>query len=1090
MKLNKIIAAMLAVMMVGGTTTVAVAADPDSTNPYEAQAAKYDEQAYSGNDLGAIYSSEKTTFKVWSPSASKVVLNLFATGSDEEEGSVNLGNYEMTKGENAVWSFTVNGDLNSIYYTYSVTNNGVTEETVDPYAKAVGVNGERGMVVNLDETDPEGWENDNGFTRVVNQTDASVWEVHVKDFSYDESSGVSEANRGKYLAFTETGTTLNGEGKVSTGVDYLKELGVNYVQIVPFYDYGSVDESGSDTQFNWGYDPKNYNAPEGSYSSNPYDGNVRITEAKQMIQSLHNNGIGVIMDVVYNHTYSTDSVFQKTVPDYYYRMNEDGSFSSGSGCGNDTASEREMYRKYMIDSVTYWAKEYHIDGFRFDLMGLHDVETMNAIRAALDEIDPDIIMYGEGWTMSSTFDEGVTPSTQANAKYMDSRIGCFNDQIRDGIKGSVFDSTGKGYVQGDKTGAKAVYLGLLANTLRGGNWQATAPEQTVTYASCHDNATLYDRLVYSMGGDFEERYDEYIRMNKLAVAITMSSQGTVFMQAGEEFARTKLGDENSYSSSVDINKLDWTRLTEYGDLVSYYKGMLEFRDYFTPVRTATKLDNVTGSYDTNTGIVQMVYANQDSDWKNVVMLFNDSENDETVTLDSSLPNDWVSVVNGSRAGIAKIDEFTGKTITVPAGEALILVDKNSYEASGVVSNKGTVEVRHINQVTGEVMSTITLVGNVGEYYYTTPSHSYDLYYNQTGSSNNTEGVYTNGDIVVEYYYAPNDVQFNDISGDGKVTIVDAVMLQKYLLGKKTLTDEQVANIDVNMNGKADLADAVLIQRYLLGFPIPKAVGTVTVSFVDQDGNKLKSDVVTKMKAGEEYSVSPDTINYYVLDETQLPNNATGKVCVGNTIVTYVYSLDAISTTVRVQMPEGSTDVPNLYVWEEGGDTPNCGAWPGTPMTDADGDGWYEISFATSGTYNWIVNYGASQTTDMTGFSGDQWIVMEDATTPKVVTTTVNVKMPADVEWTPYLYVWQTSVQTEDKDYNPLGNWPGTQMTDFDKDGWYTVNFYCKGEGYYNWIVNNNSGLQTEDNKDVQGSLWIEMKDATTPGSVTTEKPEA
>lgn len=237
-----------------------------------------------------------------------------------------------------------------------------------------------------------------------------------KGFSIDKSSGVSDANRGKYLAFTENGTTLNGEGKVSTGVDYLKDLGINYVQINPFYDYGSVDETGSDTQFNWGYDPKNYNVPEGSYSSNPYDGNVRINEAKQMIKGLHDNGIGVIMDVVYNHTYSTDSVFQNTVPNYYYRVNADGSFSSGSGCGNDTASEREMYRKYMVDSIVYWATEYHVDGFRFDLMGLHDVETMNLIRAELDKIDPDIIMYGEGWTMSSTFDSGTVPSTQANAK--------------------------------------------------------------------------------------------------------------------------------------------------------------------------------------------------------------------------------------------------------------------------------------------------------------------------------------------------------------------------------------------------------------------------------------------------------------------------------------------------------------------------------------------------------------------------------------------------------------------------------------------------------------------------------------------------
>lgn len=1089
MKLNKIIAAMLAVMMVGTIASVAVsAADPASANPYEAQAAAYDAQAYAGNDLGAVYTPEKTTFKLWSPSAQKVELNLYTKGSDGEEGALRLQSLNMTKGDNAVWSITVSSDLKNMYYTYSVTNNGRTEETVDPYAKAVGVNGERGMVVDLDGTDPENWDNDNAFQRVANQTDASVWEVHVKDFSYDFSSGVSDANRGKYLAFTEDNTTLYGEGKISTGVKYLKELGINYVQINPFYDYGSVDETGSETQFNWGYDPKNYNAPEGSYSSNPYDGNVRINETKQMIQSLHNNGMGVIMDVVYNHTYSSDSVFQKTVPDYYYRINADGSFSNGSGCGNDTASEREMYRKYMIDSVTYWAKEYHIDGFRFDLMGLHDVQTMNEIRAALDEIDPDIIVYGEGWSLSSTFDSGAVPAAQANAKQLNSRVGCFNDQIRDGLKGSVFQSTGKAYIQGDKTASKAVYLGLLANTPRGGNWQATTPEQTVTYASCHDNATLYDRLVYSMGGEFTERYDSYIKMNKLSAAAVFASQGVAFMLAGEEFARTKEGDENSYSSSPDENKLDWSRTVDYADLLSYYKGMLEFRNYFEPVRTPVKLDTVTGDYSVETGVVKVVYANQSFAWKNVVMLFNDSAEDQVVTLDSSLPNKWVSVVNGDMAGITAIDEFSGRDITVPAGEPLILVDKNSYTAAGEAPKKGIVEVQHIDESTNTILSSYVITGKVGEYYETKSSSSFDLDYNMTTSTDNTAGCFTNDKIVVKYFYKPNTVEFNDVNGDNKITLIDAVLMQKYIMGLKQLTDEQIANADFNMNGKVDLSDVVLLQRALLGYPAPKAIGTLTVSYVDEDGNKLRSDLVQKIKAGEHYYTSPVEISYYSIVEDRLPENAIGIMSVGSTVVTYVYKLDALTSTLRVKMPEGSTDVPNLYVWEEGGSEPNCGAWLGTAMTST-GDGWYEASFATSGTYNWIVNYGSTQTPDMTGYSGNQWVIMSEDGTPTVATTVVNVKMPADVEWTPYLYVWQTSVQTGDRDFNPLGNWAGAQMTDFDKDGWYTANFYCQGSGSYNWIVNNNAGVQTADNTDVTGSIWVVMEDATTPGSVTPDKPE-
>ena len=1089
MKLNKIIAAMLAVMMVGTIASVAVsAADPASANPYEAQAAAYDAQAYAGNDLGAVYTPEKTTFKLWSPSAQKVELNLYTKGSDGEEGALRLQSLNMTKGDNAVWSITVSSDLKNMYYTYSVTNNGRTEETVDPYAKAVGVNGERGMVVDLDGTDPENWDNDNAFQRVANQTDASVWEVHVKDFSYDFSSGVSDANRGKYLAFTEDNTTLYGEGKISTGVKYLKELGINYVQINPFYDYGSVDETGADTQFNWGYDPKNYNAPEGSYSSNPYDGNVRINETKQMIQSLHNNGMGVIMDVVYNHTYSSDSVFQKTVPDYYYRINADGSFSNGSGCGNDTASERAMYRKYMVDSVTYWAKEYHIDGFRFDLMGLHDVQTMNEIRAALDEIDPDIIVYGEGWSLSSTFDSGAVPAAQANAKQLNSRVGCFNDQIRDGLKGSVFQSTGKAYIQGDKTASKAVYLGLLANTPRGGNWQATTPEQTVTYASCHDNATLYDRLVYSMGGEFTERYDSYIKMNKLSAAAVFASQGVAFMLAGEEFARTKEGDENSYSSSPDENKLDWSRTVDYADLLSYYKGMLEFRNYFEPVRTPVKLDTVTGDYSVETGVVKVVYANQSFAWKNVVMLFNDSAEDQVVTLDSSLPNKWVSVVNGDMAGITAIDEFSGRDITVPAGEPLILVDKNSYTAAGEAPKKGIVEVQHIDESTNTILSSYVITGKVGEYYETKSSSSFDLDYNMTTSTDNTAGCFTNDKIVVKYFYKPNTVEFNDVNGDNKITLIDAVLMQKYIMGLKQLTDEQIANADFNMNGKVDLSDVVLLQRALLGYPAPKAIGTLTVSYVDEDGNKLRSDLVQKIKAGEHYYTSPVEISYYSIVEDRLPENAIGIMSVGSTVVTYVYKLDALTSTLRVKMPEGSTDVPNLYVWEEGGSEPNCGAWPGTAMTSTD-DGWYEASFATSGTYNWIVNYGSTQTPDMTGYSGNQWVIMSEDGTPTVATTVVNVKMPADVEWTPYLYVWQTSVQTGDRDFNPLGNWAGAQMTDFDKDGWYTANFYCQGSGSYNWIVNNNAGVQTADNTDVTGSIWVVMEDATTPGSVTPDKPE-
>ena len=1086
MKLNKIIAAALAVMLVGSTASVAVsAADTESSNPYEVQAAKYDEQAYSGDDLGAVCNGEdSTTFKLWSPSASNVKLNIFTKGSDDEAGAAKVATYTMKKEDNGIWTTNLSGIWSDYYYTYSVTDakTGKTVETADPYAKAAGVNGDRSMVVDLSKTNPDGWEQDNNFKRVENQSDASVWEVHVKDFTYDSNSGVSEKNRGKYLGFTESNTTLNNEGKIPTGMNYLKDLGVNYVQITPFFDYGSVDETGPDTQFNWGYDPKNYNVPEGSYSSNPYDGNVRIKEAKEMIKSIHDNGMGVIMDVVYNHTQSTDSVFQKTVPDYYYRMNADGSLSNGSGCGNDTASEHAMYRKYMVDSVVYWAKEYHVDGFRFDLMGLHDVETMNLIRTELDKIDPNIIMYGEGWTMTSTFGEGTIASTQANASLLSDRVGFFNDQIRDAIKGSVFQATGKGYIQGKSSNAKAIYYGMLANT-QGGNWKANQPD-----ASCHDNATLYDRLVYSMGGDFTERYDEYIKMNKLSAAIMYASQGTTFMLAGEEFARTKQGDENSYSSSVDINKLDWSRTVEYGDLVSYYKGMLEFRNYFAPVRTATKLDNVTGSYSNGKGLVQMVYAdNNNSDWKNVVMLFNDSSKDQTVKLDSTLPDSWVTVVNGQIAGVANLGEVSGRDITVPAGEALVLVDKDSYMASQVESTKGVVEVRHIDDSTGKILSTLTLSGKVGDYYRTQPSSSYDLEYNLKSVTDNSEGVYTEDKIIVEYHYVPNLVEFKSLNGEGDVTLVDAVMIQRNILGLLELSESELTNADVNKNGVADVSDVVLILRHLLGHEVPLSVGTVTVSYVDEDGSKLREDTVMTMKAGKSYSVEPVDITFYELDKENMPANSTGIVAVGNTSVVYHYVLGAQSVTLHVQAPEGVT--PNLYVWEDDG-TNNSGDWPGATMTDADGDGWFEYTFATSGTYNWIINDGTNQTDDSGNCSGDQWIILNSDWTTNVVTTTINIRLPEGATWSPYIYMWQSALQTGDEVYNPTGDWPGTQLADFDKDGWYSFNFCAKGEGAYNWIVNDGNGSQTDDYTDYTGSLWITMKSAKKVASVETEKPAA
>ena len=552
---------------------------------YQTYATELDKTAYSGSDLGAVWSEDSTTFKVWAPKAATVKLNLYEHGSDEEGdgGSIATKTMELDK-KTGVWSIKVSGNLAGKYYTYSVKNGDTVTETGDVYAKACGVNGKRSMVVDLNSTNPDGWENDVHVT-VSNPTEASVWEVSVADFSSSESSGVSKSNRGKFLAFTEEGTTVNGiQGGTPTCIDYLKKLGVKYVQIMPFCDFGSVDESKDImSQYNWGYDPVNYNCPEGSYSTNPYDGNVRIKECKQMIQALHNAGIGVIMDVVYNHTYSTDSVFQNTVPNYYYRMNKDGTFSNGSGCGNDTASEHKMFRKYMIDSVTYWAKEYHIDGFRFDLMGVHDIETMNEIRKAVNKVDPTICIYGEGWAADTPQYPADSLAMKGNVSHMPG-IAVFSDELRDGLCGPVWKKEKGAFLAGVPGAEMSVKFGIVGAiehpqvrcdsvNYSQKPW-AEQPTQMISYVSCHDGLCLVDRLKASMPGVTPE---QLVRLDKLAQTVVFTSQGIPFIYAGEEVMRDKQGVDNSYKSPDAVNAIDWRRKTTNGDVFMYYKRLIDLR---------------------------------------------------------------------------------------------------------------------------------------------------------------------------------------------------------------------------------------------------------------------------------------------------------------------------------------------------------------------------------------------------------------------------------------------------------------------------------------------------------------------------------
>ena len=542
----------------------------------------YESQSFARNTLwhgplGADYSLAGTRLRLWAPTAQAVTVRLYRRG----DGGSSMGPLPLERNGQGVWSIWLPGDQHGRYYTFDVTVDGVTRQTGDPYARAAGVNGTRSMIVDLSRTAPSGWQRD---TRpVVPPCRRTVWEVSVRDFSQDPASGVRPAWRGKFLAFTQQGTTLRGEGIHPTCLDYLKNLGVGYVQLMPIFDFGSVDESRPLLrQYNWGYDPTNYNIPEGSYSTDPHRGEVRIRECKAMIAALHAAGIGVVMDVVYNHMYRTENVLNNTVPYYFFRQNPDGSLSNGSGCGNEFASERLMARRYFMDSVLYWAQEYHIDGFRFDLMGLYDVETMNALRAALDSLPGgrDILLYGEPWQGGASQLHRYE-ANKANLAMLSDRIGIFCDDTRDAIKGSCFDPRDPGYVEG-RPGSFWDIGAAVAAWCRSDRLPPHAPSQMVNYVSAHDNFTLWDKLLlvrYSRP-EFAAADPAALAQNRLAAGICLTCFGTPFLQAGEEFARTKKGVGNSYRSSPALNRLDWDRAGRYYPLVDYYRGLLGLRAAF------------------------------------------------------------------------------------------------------------------------------------------------------------------------------------------------------------------------------------------------------------------------------------------------------------------------------------------------------------------------------------------------------------------------------------------------------------------------------------------------------------------------------
>jgi len=619
--------------------------------------------------LGLTYAKEFSIFKIWAPTAEKGELLFYKEGDGGEAYKV----IKLEKGIRGTWHSQVEGDIRGTFYTFRVSiNNKWGDEIPDPYAKAVGVNGKRAMVVDLNETNPEGWANDKSplFSKTNAATDAVIYELHIRDASVHENSGIE--NKGKFLGLAEE-NTKSADG-LPTGLAHLKELGATHIHLLPFYDYNSVDESQTDKpQYNWGYDPLNYNAPEGSYSTNPYDGVTRIKELKQMVAAFHKNGLRVVMDVVYNHVANAKaSNFEQLVPGYYFRHKADGSFSDATACGNETASEMPMMRKFILESVLYWVKEYHIDGFRFDLMGVHDIETMNLIAAELRKIRPDILLYGEGWTAGASPLPDSMRALKANAARLN-HIAVFSDDIRDGIKGSVFDIKDKGFASGKPGMEESIKFGIAAACnhpqvdMKKVNYSKKAyarqPWNTVSYCECHDNNVLWDKLKLSCPNASKE---ELVKMHKLALTIVLTSQGVSFLHAGTEFLRSKHGVENSYNAGDSINAIDWGLKKENKEVFDYVKALVQLRKEHPAFRMANSQQiKQFIQFDKKAAAGTIVFtingqAVKDK-WKKIVVAYNGNAE----PLKISLP------VGQWKQALAKATLLSG-AVGLPATSSLIL----------------------------------------------------------------------------------------------------------------------------------------------------------------------------------------------------------------------------------------------------------------------------------------------------------------------------------------------------------------------------------------------------------------------------------
>lgn len=627
------------------------------------------------------YSSSETTFTLWSPNADSVLVSIYATQSEPEP----VVRRPMTRRVDGAWETSVIGDWKGYFYTFLVRQSNTKwelKETPGIFAVAVGANGHRGAIVEMSETNPEGWAEDKR-PELNRAADAIVYEMHHRDFSIHPSSGIS--HRGKFIALTEEGTmTKDGQ---PTGIDHLKQLGVTHVQILPSYDYGSVDETQlALNKYNWGYDPVNYNVPDGSYSTDPYDPVCRIKEFKQMVQSLHAAGIRVILDVVYNHTFDVgNSNFTLTCPDYFYRTREDGSLGNASGCGNETASERPMMRKFMLESLRWWAEEYHLDGFRFDLMAIHDIETMRQIRKMLDEIDPSIIIYGEGWAAETPLtDESIRPM-KANVPRLKG-IGAFSDELRDGLRGSCFNDKDPGFLAGKVGCEESIKFGV-AGAIRHPQvdmekvnysrepW-AMQPTQMIAYASCHDDMMLTDRLrscVVPEKGKGVIKDDELKRLDKLAQTIVLTSQGIPFIWCGEEVMRDKKGVHNSYCSPDSINAIDWSLKAKNIDLFNYYAGLIALRKAHPAFRLGDAELVCKHLQFLDAEDLVVAYRIKDNaggdEWNDIVVICN--ANRHPITMNLPTNERYKAVVENGVVDYQTLPEYQ-ETVTVAPQSATIL----------------------------------------------------------------------------------------------------------------------------------------------------------------------------------------------------------------------------------------------------------------------------------------------------------------------------------------------------------------------------------------------------------------------------------